>query len=656
MQLTFGPDDFDAFAEVKQQLIDEFTPWADEHYGADDGSLVADAGTFLSWRFDYSTGDLSTFSPDDADEFLLGWAPRKFAVGPEEAPVLCRAVQAMVEFLAVTDRLDGGVATAARVMMHVDDLVDEVAAALADDTKFGLGKSLGSVALFGADGGPLPDIETLLSRGDLDIDQLQAMLEQRMDAFNSLPFEERRMHTDQAFAAREPDPIELPFTYVAPPIVEVERGARASKLVQLVDGFAEIAARDGIKLTDAGNITIKDARRLVEALDTGDELDVTLDGRPSPTRSSTALRWLTLADDVATRAGAVERLRTRLKANPSWADMQLVDRATAVTEALIETGPLRSRIAHWDNVSLAHRSLLDDGIVHWVPPLLVVGGRVDYAEIEALVEEVTTEQFGLSGPWLLTAVPSRLAELFEVLEVAGIISWYDCVERPNEFGVASEIVSGELSFTPLGRYTMVGPIRDAGYTFPSIDDLASADGVTLMNAVITASLDGTTALELWRPGATTTERARLLADAALAAGIPEQRIAAFHLLASLEPIAEVGPAVRQLLDTNCAGHAATFLLQHDLATPDEVGMFIDVGPLVDTLATLLDEPDTLDTIFRNVQERAIDDLIDDMWRHDQPETIEVLEALGRHLSDKSMAKAARKAAIKHRSWLANRSG
>jgi hypothetical protein len=51
---------------------------------------------------------------------------------------------------------------------------------------------------------------------------------------------------------------------------------------------------------------------------------------------------------------------------------------------------------------------------------------------------------------------------------------------------------------------------------------------------------------------------------------------------------------------------------------------------------------------------AFDDLIEDMWRHDQPETVEVLEALGRHLTDKQMAKAARKAVVKHRSWLANR--
>jgi hypothetical protein len=48
------------------------------------------------------------------------------------------------------------------------------------------------------------------------------------------------------------------------------------------------------------------------------------------------------------------------------------------------------------------------------------------------------------------------------------------------------------------------------------------------------------------------------------------------------------------------------------------------------------------------------DLLEELWRHDQPETIEILEILGAHLSDRNLAKAARKAALKHRSWMANR--
>ena len=75
--MQFGPDDITEFAATKRTLLDEFQPWADEHYGADDGSLVADADTFLSWRFNYSTGDLADLDIADADEFLLDWAPRK---------------------------------------------------------------------------------------------------------------------------------------------------------------------------------------------------------------------------------------------------------------------------------------------------------------------------------------------------------------------------------------------------------------------------------------------------------------------------------------------------------------------------------------------------------------------------------------------------
>ena len=46
-------------------------------------------------------------------------------------------------------------------------------------------------------------------------------------------------------------------------------------------------------------------------------------------------------------------------------------------------------------------------------------------------------------------------------------------------------------------------------------------------------------------------------------------------------------------------------------------------------------------------------LLEFFWRHAAPETAPVLDTLGRHLSDPKLAKAARKAAMRHRSWLAN---
>jgi hypothetical protein len=66
----------------------------------------------------------------------------------------------------------------------------------------------------------------------------------------------------------------------------------------------------------------------------------------------------------------------------------------------------------------------------------------------------------------------------------------------------------------------------------------------------------------------------------------------------------------------------------------------------------LDDPKELCTLFGAAQEPLR--LLENMWRHPAPETAPVLDALGRHLPDRTLAKAARKAAVRHRSWIANR--
>lgn len=48
------------------------------------------------------------------------------------------------------------------------------------------------------------------------------------------------------------------------------------------------------------------------------------------------------------------------------------------------------------------------------------------------------------------------------------------------------------------------------------------------------------------------------------------------------------------------------------------------------------------------------ELIERCWRTDDPSVLAVLEALGRHHLDRPTAKGARKAALQHRSWIANR--
>ncbi len=658
VQMRFGPDDEDEFAITKAALIEEFRPWADERYGADDGSLVADADTFLSWRFNYSDGDLTTFDVPDADEFLLGWAPRKFAVSSDEAPTLCRSVQAMVEFLADTDRLDGGFGRAARVMTHVDGLVDEVAEALDDPKNFGLGKSIFGVDLLDASGSPLPSLAELFDDDRPEsMENLQALLDERMQAFNSLPFDERRALTDPMFERMLPEPIELPFVFVPPSEAEVEASAEDSELLRQVDGLVRHLGDSGIKLTQAGNVRLADARELVEALATGDEIDPMLWGRENKTRSSTQLEWLHFITLVAEQADAVDWLKTKMNPSPDWLELPLTVRAAAVVEAALDVGVTSFRYPV-DSLFGEIVGFLEAGIPHWFTVLLPAGTQLDHVDLVDEALAVTARQYDeertrWKPKFFDQMIEGDLSRLLENLERVGIIEWTGRTEIDDPDALSPSYEGGTIVLTPLGRLTMSGRILDAGYTFATIDDLATADAIVLVNAVLTMSVTPEHGLEQWRPEASVGERARLLADAALHADLAEQRLAVFTLFRSLGPAGEVGPVVRELLDSPLAGHAAMYLLDRGLATEDDVGMFVDVGPLVDMLATVTDEPEALDELFRNVQAQAIDDLIDDMWRHDQPETIEVLEALGRSLTDKALAKAARKAAIRHRSWLAN---
>jgi hypothetical protein len=109
--------------------------------------------------------------------------------------------------------------------------------------------------------------------------------------------------------------------------------------------------------------------------------------------------------------------------------------------------------------------------------------------------------------------------------------------------------------------------------------------------------------------------------------------------------------MRQLLDTAAAGHAAIWLLEHGLADGDTVGGFITPAVLADILSLLVEQPEILCEQF--LRGHDPDGMLQFFWRHPAPEMAAVLDALGRNLPDRELAKQARTAAIKHRSWMAN---
>ncbi len=172
--------------------------------------------------------------------------------------------------------------------------------------------------------------------------------------------------------------------------------------------------------------------------------------------------------------------------------------------------------------------------------------------------------------------------------------------------------------------------------------------------MLATEIEPADALARWCPTATVTDRAAALAEVVMTADGSLQRIAAMDMIRLLEPVAEVEPAVRPMLDSDAAGYAATYLVEHDLASPEEMAPFSDIGLLIDLLSTLVDDPASMSSLFLDGIGDGAADAIDDMWREERAETLELLEALGRHLPDKKLAKAAPKAALQHRSFMANR--
>ncbi|GII67017.1 hypothetical protein Skr01_71020 [Sphaerisporangium krabiense] len=137
--------------------------------------------------------------------------------------------------------------------------------------------------------------------------------------------------------------------------------------------------------------------------------------------------------------------------------------------------------------------------------------------------------------------------------------------------------------------------------------------------------------------------------AAVQGGEAAARGVALTIVDRLGP--EAAPAVRDVLDDPCLRpHALVWLASHDMEAPAPTpreALWAGVDTLAFALAREADDPDE---IARSLAQSAPSaQVIEDMWQVDHPDVAEVLDLLGRHLPDRALAKAARKAAFKARS-------
>jgi len=635
VRLRFDPEK-DEYYDGRDEILTAFERWARRRGDVDDG-WGHDACVFLDWRVGYSTGDLAAFTGADVEDYLLDWCPRKLSFAPEHWLGVVEGVEAWLLFLVESGQWTGGLVQP--MLALPGRLTPRFLDEMANPAKFGMAKTL-----FAGPG---------LAGADLDLDD-PASIQAAIDAFNSLPFEERKAATDPGLSAmtRLHEPIELPMTPVADLGRAATEAAAAPILVQLRAVIDYLGT--GRALTPKGNPKLVDARALLELVPTDDVADVSTGRYQRTLRSADDLPHLMFLIEAAQDAGALRRHGGKLVGVKAFASREPLDQIEALLAAMIEIGPIFGR-----GVTRYHSDeagLIEDGLFHWMVPVFVDGSHQVDEIVDQAVEVVTAE---LPRRWTSgdpaqerESVAREVEKVLDVVERCGLVTRHEAGEQADRYTGRVLRRGGVLLLTELGRALLPAWLGTAGYRAHDSTEMAALEARDLLETFGSgAVLEPREVWALWAPQKPPSEKAAAIIAAMLSADSPHARLAGLSLLHA-DPRAAEDP-IRTLLGTPLAGHAAMLLLDHGLIEPGDAEM-IDpgsaFGPLVDMLAVELDDdPGALAERFDELVGPQPLEALGLIWRVDLPEALEVLGALGQRHPVKAVAKAARKAALQHRS-------
>ena len=640
MKLVVGPHDEQGFGAAREWLLTRFERWLIGQ-GAPDTSaavhLAENAGLALDWKWSYGDGHLDRWRVEEIDEFLLEWCPRKLSMPVDQCGFLPTAVAAFADFLHSEGLLAPGSSPAGDLVEAADLDLEEFLEAMGESSNFGLAKSLFSAA--SADGVDLTD---------------PAQFEEWIEAFNASSEEHRRqVLPDTALAP----PLRLVLPPVPMPGDDVVARSKAS--APIVALFAALAGYvgDGRKLTQTGNLTLADARALVDLLGTGDRMDERIGERTFKTKSSAELPALRLIYTWARKAGVVRVVHGKVVATKKGRAMA-ADPASgfdAAVDALFKLGPLSAqRDAGWWLAWPDVDELLDQLSVHLLGAPYVAQGPVPIDDLAKVAADAVLEAFrfpSLSDDEVARRVGRDVVDIIGAFELAGLVRRTGTLD-PEEY--ARHRRGGSVELTPAGMPVARRLMEGVGYDAPTAGRFAAASAYELFMgtdrdafAVVRAEIDA------WLARRPPEQAAAELAVAVRRLGDQALRNMAFAALGEID-LAISGPVVRQLAaEPATKGFALCWLVEHELEDtsvlldPDDPASFVDVlargmikgGP--DALCDIL-------ALAGNHDQQAR--LLGQLWRSPSTATIAVLTAIGEVHPVKSVAKAARKGAFQRRSW------
>jgi len=688
MPLRFGVDDEDEFYEAKDQLLAQL----EEALGDDgDPEVVGNAGLLLDWRWGYSTGELDHYDRIELETYLLDWCPRKVSVDPGGYRAIIQGARTLILHLALTNAWRGG--PVQPLLGYLDEVEPRFLDSMADPSKFGMAKGL-----FMGPG---------LSGPDIDLDDPDA-IQAAMDRFNSQSFDERKAITDPLLdrmasgGIRNEDElaellaeqaVDLPKTPAPDPALVAEQAAAAPFVRQLV-AVADYLGK-GKALTQTGNPKLVDARALVELFETGDDTEHTFGDTTTKVRSANELPNLQLVLDVAIGADALSDDPKKLWVEPDWAERPPLEQCEALLDAYLWMGPIEGRSP--TNFMANIDGLLDAGILHWMVPVFLTGEMPVDTIVEQCLDVLDSDPEPLARvfdpeEFRRLIVTDRVEMALDAMERCGVLTWTGFELAPREYGSGFDRVGGVVHMTELGRHLLPDHLLGVGYRARTAIDLRAATAAEVVDELDDAiDLDPATAWSSWRPDEAPEAKFDSVLQVLVTGDSPAQRLGAVSLLAQA-PIEVRRSGVVPLLDTPHVAYALMVLDPPDGVTSPEgdpsgmdaeadtdgdagTGAGADVGPammidgrstdelmielgpdlalppMVDMLALQLeaDPDDFIDQLGEFMPPEALVDLLTVLWRVPGPDSLALLEHIGRHHPDKATAKSARKAVVQHRS-------
>ncbi|MGC8463684.1 MAG: hypothetical protein ACP5P9_08465 [Acidimicrobiales bacterium] len=638
MRLDIDHEDESAFRDARGALLDRFAMWARREIGvgaegADE--LAGDVGVALDWKWSYADGRLATWLPGDVAEFLLEWCPRKLSVTQADCISIPPALGAFFAFLDDEGLIGVGSSPSTELVDLLATLADEFVAAMGDRSKFGMAKSMFAAA---ADEG-------------VDVSDPAELMEW-MEGFNDKPDEERfRILPDSAFSgpAHRPGLPPMPL----PDDDDVAASKAAAPILRMFEELAGFVGT-GRKLTQTGNLTLADARVLIDVLGTDDVMDETIGGRTFTTKSAAELPRLSLVFAWAKKAGIVRVVHGKVVAtkrglalgnDPAGSFDRTVD-------ALLAMGPLQAQRDPggrftWPEVN----RLLDQASMHLLLAPYARQATVPIEDLSRPAADIVfdTFEFHLPNDRVEQIIATDVADIMDAFELAGVVR-RDGTEQP-EFGRRRS--GGTVELTPAGVMTVRRILGDAGYDMPVAGRFADATAVELLLGTDKDDFQAAYGeIMAWRQRRRPEQAASEMADAVRELDDPALVNLALAVLAEIGVDVATPHVLELASDPRLRGFSLCWLVDHGQAAVEDLFDPSDPDPFVDVLAQRLvtSGPDglvsTLAIAGDHGEQTAV---IERLWRSPSQATDLVLTVIGEVHPSKVVAKAARKALFKRRS-------